>query len=178
MRLPLRLFLFWALIVAAGMGASLVTRAQPAASPPDVLPALLTEVRALRVAMEQMASAGPRVQLALGRLQLQEQRVNALGRRLEIVKANQESPQREVRHALGANQRTDRFTAEPERLGSTRDRIRDESGKAEHARLGAELQETPRRGGCFSTRRLRTSKTRWTDLNQRMEELERSLTRR
>ena len=36
----------------------------------DVLPALLTEVRGLRAAMEQMASAGPRVQLALGRVQL------------------------------------------------------------------------------------------------------------
>ena len=42
---------------------------------PDVLNALLAEVRGLRAAMEQMSSAGPRVQLALGRLQLQEQRV-------------------------------------------------------------------------------------------------------
>ena len=32
------------------------------------LPALLVEVRGLRAAMEQMASAGPRVQLALGRV--------------------------------------------------------------------------------------------------------------
>ena len=35
-----------------------------------------------------MASAGPRVQLALGRLQLQEQRVNTMVRRLEEVKAS------------------------------------------------------------------------------------------
>ena len=48
--------------------------------------ALLTEVRGLRHAMEQMAAAGPRVQLALGRLQLQEQRVNTLVRRLETVR--------------------------------------------------------------------------------------------
>ena len=38
----------------------------------DIMPALLQEVRGLRVAMEQMTSAGARVQLALGRLQLQE----------------------------------------------------------------------------------------------------------
>jgi hypothetical protein len=38
--------------------------------------ALLREVDGLRVAMEQKASAGPRVQLAIKRLQLQEQRVN------------------------------------------------------------------------------------------------------
>src|SRR3954464_5619884 len=49
----------------------------------DVLPTLLIEVRGLRVAMEQMAAAGPRVQLALGRVQLQEQRINTLIRRLD-----------------------------------------------------------------------------------------------
>ena len=36
----------------------------------DTLAALLVEVRGLRAAMEQMASAGPRVQLAFGRLQM------------------------------------------------------------------------------------------------------------
>jgi capsule polysaccharide export protein KpsE/RkpR len=54
----------------------------------DVLPALLTEVRGLRAAMEQVASAGPRVQLALGRVQLQEQRINNLIRRLDEVRAS------------------------------------------------------------------------------------------
>src|SRR3954466_4508494 len=49
----------------------------------DVLPTLLTEVRDLRGAMEEMAAAGPRVQLALGRVQLQEQRINTLIRRLD-----------------------------------------------------------------------------------------------
>src|SRR3954451_5286596 len=49
----------------------------------DVLPTLLIEVRDLRGAMEEMAAAGPRVQLALGRVQLQEQRINTLIRRLD-----------------------------------------------------------------------------------------------
>lgn len=62
-------------------------QAPPATGFPDVLPALLMEVRGLRAAMEQMASAGPRVQLALGRVQLQEQRVNALLRRLYDIRA-------------------------------------------------------------------------------------------
>ena len=38
----------------------------------DVLAQLLVEIRGLRATMEQMGSAGPRVQLALGRIQLQE----------------------------------------------------------------------------------------------------------
>ena len=53
----------------------------------DVLPALLVEVRGLRAAMEQMASAGPRVQLAVRRVQLQEQRINTLIRRLDEAHA-------------------------------------------------------------------------------------------
>src|SRR3954454_15957611 len=53
----------------------------------DVLPTLLIEVRDLRGAMEQMAAAGPRVQLALGRVQLQEQRINTLIRRLDEAHA-------------------------------------------------------------------------------------------
>ena len=48
----------------------------------DVMGTLLVEVRALRGAIEQMTSASARVQLAVGRLQIQEQRFNALSRQL------------------------------------------------------------------------------------------------
>src|SRR6188474_3213889 len=73
--------------------------ARQAASPPrneDVLPALLAEVKGLRAAMEQMASAGPRIQLFVSRLQLQEGRMNAMIRRLESVRENLASTQREM----------------------------------------------------------------------------------
>ena len=52
----------------------------------DVLPALLAEVKGLRAAMEQMAGAGPRVQLSVGRLQLQEGRIAGMIRRLDTVR--------------------------------------------------------------------------------------------
>ena len=67
--------------VAAVLGAAGLAAAGQTDRSPDVLNALLVEVRGLRAAMEQMASAGPRIELALGRLQLQEQRVNNLLRR-------------------------------------------------------------------------------------------------
>jgi chromosome segregation ATPase len=76
-------------------GAAARGRTQGVATSQDVLPALLAEVRGLRAAIEQMASAGPRVQLALGRLQLQEQRINTLIRRLETVRASLTTAQRE-----------------------------------------------------------------------------------
>src|SRR4051795_1831311 len=74
--------------LAAGPRASgAAEQSRPAGPQADVLPALLVEVRGLRAAMEQMAAAGPRVQLALGRVQLQEQRINTLIRRLDEAHA-------------------------------------------------------------------------------------------
>ena len=88
-RWSLRTTLLTTVLASAGLLAGTSAgRARATATPPDVLAALLIEVRGLRAAMEQMASAGPRVQLALGRLQLQEQRVNAVVRRLEDAKTN------------------------------------------------------------------------------------------
>jgi predicted nucleic acid-binding Zn-ribbon protein len=74
-----------AALMSIGFGASIAAQAgRP--QEPEVLSALLTEVRGLRQAMEQMAAVGPRVQLAFGRLQLQEQRVNTAIRRLETLR--------------------------------------------------------------------------------------------
>ena len=93
------------ILIAVGLGAGAALQGGLAAQAPrashgqDVLPALLVEVRGLRAAMEQMASSGPRVQLALGRLQLQEQRVNNLLRRLETVRASLAAAQREEEKA-------------------------------------------------------------------------------
>src|SRR5258705_11175560 len=74
------------LAVAATLtGAAVSARQSPPATNDEVLPALLAEVKGLRAAMEQIASAGPRVQLFVGRLQLQEARINAMARRLATV---------------------------------------------------------------------------------------------
>ena len=62
-------------------------RAEPETQNPDTMKELLVEVRGLRAAMEQLASAGPRVQLLFGRLQLQEQRINEQLRKHDVVRA-------------------------------------------------------------------------------------------
>lgn len=83
------------LVVIAGWSGAAAGQT-PAAQDQNVLAALLVEVRGLRAAMERMASAGPRVQLALGRLQLQAQRVNTLIRRHDDVKARIASEERQA----------------------------------------------------------------------------------
>src|SRR5262245_31534049 len=72
--------------VAALLLAVAGARAQAPPSTDPTIQALLTEVRGLRAAMEQMASAGPRIQLFTARLQLQESRANNMIRRLDDVR--------------------------------------------------------------------------------------------
>jgi len=168
-------------LVAAGAGLSVRARAAQAtrATDQDVLPALLIEVRGLRAAMEQMASAGPQVQLALGRLQLQEQRVNNLLRRIESV-------QNDLAKALEESDRA------RERVTRTKDVLKTGRLAAEEQRqeeiILPELQATQGRAlanvqrlqaeESGLTQELATEQSRWNEINQRMEELERALTRK
>src|ERR1051326_9024222 len=70
----------------------------------DVLPALLAEVRGLRVAMEQMASASAQSQLLVGRLQLQETRMTGMIRRLDTVRDSLASAEQTYRQLHGSLQ--------------------------------------------------------------------------
>jgi hypothetical protein len=128
--------------------------------------------------MERMASAGPRIELALGRLQLQEQRVNTLLRR-----------QAELRERLADSERGAEMTGrEIERL---QDAVRDSSD--ENLRKEAEIQarQLKEQLGVMTAdvqrfraeeadiaQLLAAEQNRWTEINQRLEELERALTSR
>jgi len=163
-------------LVAAGAGLGVRARAAQTtrAADQDVLPALLIEVRGLRAAMEQMASAGPQVQLALGRLQLQEQRVNNLLRRMENVQAEFSGALLESDHAA------QEFTRMENALKSggiaPEERQQVESVlvqlKAQQGRALAKVQRLQAEESSL-TQELATEQGRWTEINQRMEELTR-----
>ena len=142
----------------------------------DVLPALLAEVRGLRAAMEQMASAGPRVQLFVGRLQLQEARINGMVRRLDTVRDSTAAARQKYDGAVldlkqfeAAMARAAQPHPEAEQIilqrtravsvaRSTLDRL-----VAEETQLTADV--TAEQG-------------RWIEINNRLDELERALVRR
>jgi len=175
----LRASRFGILVAAAAMGGSLVARAQPAAAQPDVLNALLTEVRGLRAAMEAMASAGPRVQLLLGRVQLQEQRILNQTRRLDAVTANLAAARRQLVPL------TERVKALTEDLKDPNRTPGDIKGteyelskvKPEWTLVNAEVQRLAAEES-YLTQDLAGEQNRWTDFNQKLEELERALARR
>ena len=162
-----------ALAAAAAAGGSAATQG---ASSPDVLNALLVEVRGLRSAMETMASAGPRIELALGRLQLQEQRVNNLLRRHTEVRERLAGAERGgetfAREAEALQQRLSRGDFEEKDRRSVQAQIAD--AKERYAQSIADLQRL--RAEENDVAQLVTlEQGRWTEINQRLEDLERAL---
>lgn len=158
------------------VSAASVATAPPEQSPAHDSSALLNEVRLLRQAIEQLAGNGARVQIAFGRLQLQEQRTAAAARRLEDLRAHL------ARLASQATETAERLK-DFEGLATTGTRTPEEEAdlremqkmmtrelrrtEAERARLTAEESE--------AASVLANEQGRWSDLNRQLEELERSL---
>lgn len=144
----------------------------------DVLRSLLVEVRGLRAAIEHMAAAGPRVQLAMGRLQLQEQRLSNARRRLEELRdsiANAERESGEVRERLATmDESLQRVTepAEREAIGTQVKML-----KAFLSQKAADIQRMHEQEAEL-TGLAATEESRWTEISVRLDELERALSER
>lgn len=144
----------------------------------DTLGALLVEVRGLRGAIEQMASVGPRVQLAMGRLQLHEQRINTLVRRADVVRdalAAAHKRAGEMRDRIGNLQRALEDSTDP----LHRSNIEGELPviKQDLARATAEIQRLQTEESEAAAQ-VSSEQARWAEINQRLEELDRALARR
>jgi chromosome segregation ATPase len=158
--------------------------ARQAPAQPDVLPALLEEVKGLRAAMEQMASAGPRIQLFTSRLQLQETRINNMIHRLDTVRDALASAQRDLGHEQGQQQEIE--AALVEHQASATSEAREEAKQAafmldQVKRAMAGARATVDRYTAEEaqlTADIATEQARWTDISARLDELERALAKR
>lgn len=174
-------------VMAAGlvMAAGVLVAARPQAPPPpDVLPALLEEVKGLRAAMEQMATAGPRIQLFTSRLQLQETRISNMIRRLDTVRDSLAGAQKELGRAEDQQRLLEAAVAEHQSASTpeAREELKQAesmipqvkrdaaSARASVDRLAAEEAQL--------TGDIATEQGRWTDINARLDELERALAKR
>jgi len=148
-----------------------------AAKDPDILNALLVEVRGLRAAMEQMAATGPRVQLAFGRLQLQEQRVSALIRRHEVIRDQIEGASRQEEEIRLQVKRLEEYLRD-NAAGPGRADMEQQlpSLRREAARLAASLESLQNEDSTVSSD-IATEQARWTEINRLLEDLDRSLAR-
>ena len=170
--------------LAAGLailaGGLLYTQQAPPA-PQPTCPALLAEVKGLRAAMEQMASAGPRVQLFTWRIQLQETRISNMIRRLDAVHdalgplqqdlATSEGAQKRVEERLASGTLAEKGPLRAEFTMELPVRKRQVVGLKERvSKLAAEEMQL--------TADLAIEQARWTDINARLDELERALSKR
>jgi type II secretory pathway component PulM len=158
------------------VSAASVATAPPDQSPPQDSSALLNEVRLLRQAIEELAGNGTRVQIAFGRLQLQEQRTATAARRLEDLRANL------TRLTYQATEMAERLKDLDAAAGSGRRPPEEEAEMREAVTMmSRELRrietERVRLAGEESDAAsvLANEQGRWSDLNRQLEELERSI---
>jgi hypothetical protein len=165
-------------LVSAGLALAAVMSiaAAPQTAPAnDPMNALLSEVHALRIAMEQTASIAPRVQLTLARLNIEEQRISQLAAQLDQVR-------RELSGAALASKKTSDNLVDVEKSLQTAsdDKMRKDLEDAQ-VHYKRELGQHSFQEQQLRTREneamqlLSTEQARWIDLNARLDELERLL---
>jgi chromosome segregation ATPase len=174
----------WAGRVEAGPARSMEPADQQAAPSRDVLPELLAEVKGLRAALEQMASAGPRVQLFAARLQLQETRINNLLRRLDTVRDRIDEARREVTRLEAEEKQLEAVLTEHK--ASSKPDEQEEANmatmliggvKAKIASSKAIVDRHTAEEAQLATD-LAAEQGRWMDINRRLDELELLLVRK
>jgi len=168
------------LLLSIGFGVSMAAQGSKPQEP-EVLSALLTEVRGLRQAMEQMAAAGPRVQLALGRLQLQEQRVNTMIRRLEtlrdtIAKAEKDLETTQGQMATWGTMFKSMFKTDDAPDDKNPLSAMVEAGKKAIAAEMADIQRLQAEEAQLQ-QQIAAEQGRWGEINRALEDLERAFRR-
>jgi hypothetical protein len=154
---------------------SIAILGQQPAPQADSTAALVQELRALRQVVEQMLAANVRVQLLMGRLQLQETRILSLGRQSTDIEARLQSLRQE-KDGIAMQQKV--FAFMPDKTDDPKER---EEAKRQTEALAERLKEIDARYLALQNEQaniqqtMATEQNRWGDFNQRLEELERLL---
>jgi chromosome segregation ATPase len=170
MTIPRLIFVLFAIAVTAGP----VVLAQTAAV--DPLRELLTEVRALRLAMERAEVNGTRVQLLVARIQLQEQRIAELSRRSAAVRTELRQTESESSSITAEAQRMEAILRDAKASPEEREQIDRMSGamKTQIETIERRRQELAN-DDAFLNQQLTLEQGRWNEINERLDQLERSL---
>lgn len=159
------------------LGLFLSPVASPAQTPAaDPIRELLTEVRALRLAMERQATVGARIQLLVARVQLQEQRIAELSRRAAAVRDELSKVEAVIASTTDDVRRTEiaiERTSSPEMRREMEEQL--EYHKAKLRNPEKRRQELLNEESLLSQQMV-ADQGRWSDVNNQMDDLERSLT--
>jgi uncharacterized coiled-coil DUF342 family protein len=165
-------------LLAAALAAPSITAAQsPATSPPDVLKELLVEVRGLRAAMERAATVGARIQLLVARVQMQEQRIAEASRRANEIRDDLSGIDMQIAQVSAMVKQFERGTVnvspeEQSQVESMLEMQKQQVAAAEKRRQDLLNEES------LLAQQIAADQSRWSDVNNQLDELERSLTPR
>jgi hypothetical protein len=148
----------------------------PASAQENTLETLLKEVRALRIAMERSNQIAPRIQIALARIQLQEERVRNAARQLEAARealAHAEIRRTELVDRVKTGEKIAAQTTDPkERQAFTQEM---EMMTAEIERMKT-LDQQLRAKEAEASALLLNEQARWNEASDLLTSIERALT--
>src|SRR5688572_14495019 len=98
------------LLITLAIGSTLVAQSSTTIDP---IRELLVEVRGLRAAMERSATVGARIQLLVARVQLQEQRIAEVSRRINSARAELRTAEDTLASQMADIKRTEEMAASP-----------------------------------------------------------------
>jgi hypothetical protein len=139
--------------------------------------ALVSEVRALRLAIERAAASTSQSQLLLGRVQLQENRLATLSRQYQEARgrtANAQMAQAELERELRRMQEASEnsTSSPPEERRALEDRVVQLKSQVAHQQARTAQMRADEIGAADV---LAAEQQRWADFNQRLEGIERTL---
>jgi len=116
---------------------------------------------------------GPSIQLAMGRLQLQEQRINTLVRRMDEMRDRRTAVEQE----LSSKQREIADVEESLRREGMQPEAHVKSLRTEASQILQRLQGLQNEEAAL-VQEIAAEQGRWSEINQRLDELDRALSRK
>jgi septal ring factor EnvC (AmiA/AmiB activator) len=156
---------------------ALVAAASPQ-STPDPVPALLAEVRQLRIAIERSATVNPRIQLFTSRMALQDERVFRVARQVESLRDELDRLTTQGRESAARNKQFEEMLAgetDPQKRLELQETQRFTKIETE---LRAAREQLLRTREAEAANALAAEQARWMELSQKLDELERMLDNR
>src|SRR5579872_6912601 len=150
-------------------------RAQAPSPEPQTLQTLLTEVRQLRLAIERSNQIGPRIQIAVERLKLQQEQVARVARQLDDLRRDLDKSRSEQGRAQQRVQALDSQAtqaADPVQRKDMEDVSKELKLEAEQAEKS--LQQLQVREGELASR-LQAEQGKLAELNDHLDQVERAL---
>jgi predicted nucleic acid-binding Zn-ribbon protein len=167
----------WLGLASLGLiAANAVVPSQAQSAAPSTMEALLAEVRGLRAEVNQVAGTSIRTQLLVARLQLQEQRIAGISKQLTDVQTQRIAVEGATTQTQERLKRLDEMDRDPATTPEQRRQLPDELIGTRRAvnDMRQRLQRLTEQES-FLSGQLLSEQSRWTDFNDRLDQIEREI---